>query len=497
MHNQATRTGSLSRVTHVLQWINGQEVPATGGATLPLVEPATGQAYGTLAAGTATDVDRAAQAAHAALDEWRARPPADRAALLERLASLVEDNLDSLALAECVDAGKPLELARTVEIPRAAANLRFFAQAMRDWRSTERLHMTGAESIVPRGAAGVAGCISPWNLPLYLFTWKIAPALAAGCTVVAKPSEETPVTAWMLGRLAQQAGFPPGVLNIVQGRGTDAGAAIVAHPLVTAITFTGGTETGRAIMRTAGPMFKRTALELGGKNPTVVLGDAHIEEALTGALRSAFTNQGQICLCGSRVLVQRSIFPAFAAEFVRRATLLRVGDPRDSATQQGALISRAHLAKVEAAVDRARQEGGTIACGGQRPSVGDLPEPCRGGFFYLPTVVLDLPMSSSTCQEEIFGPVVTLHAFDSDEHAIQLANECRYGLAASIWSGDHQRALRVAERIECGMVWINCWLLRDLRVPFGGVKQSGLGREGGLEALRFFTEPKAITWPHA
>ena len=484
-------------MTRVQQWIDGQECGAAQGGTLPLVDPATGQNVGTLPAGTEADVERAAAAAHAALPAWSSMQPAQRAHLLENLASLVEANLEQLAQAESADSGKPLALARQVEIPRAAANLRFFAGAVRAWHTQEELHMPGAHSLVTRHAAGVAACISPWNLPLYLFTWKIAPALAAGCTVVAKPSEETPVTAWMLGQLSAQAGLPRGVLNIVQGRGAQAGAAMVAHPRIPVITFTGGTQTGRAIMRTAGPMFKRTALELGGKNPAIVLADADLETAVAGTVRSAFTNQGQICLCGSRVLVAKPLYAQFVERFVERVRALRVGDPLDPATDQGALVSAAHLAKVEAAVAQARQEGGRILCGGSRVPRQDLPARCQGGFFHQPTVIEGLPMHAATCQEEIFGPVVTVHPFSTPEEAIQLANDSRYGLAASVWTRDHAAGMRVAAALECGIVWVNCWLVRDLRVPFGGTKESGLGREGGEEALRFFTEPKSVTWPDA
>jgi aminomuconate-semialdehyde/2-hydroxymuconate-6-semialdehyde dehydrogenase len=476
-------------------WIDGSARPAVSGAVMEIVEPATGRAFGRLAASGAADVDAAQAAAARAFPAWRDVGAAARAGALERLAALIERDLDRLASLESCDTGKPLSLARTVDIPRAAANFRFFAELVRRWTPDEDLSAPHAVSRILRRPVGVAGCISPWNLPLYLFTWKVAPALAAGCTVVAKPSEETPLTAAALGELSREAGFPPGVLNIVQGRGAECGAAIVAHPGIPTISFTGGTETGARIMSVAGPMFKSVALELGGKNPTIVLDDADLDAAVAGAVRAAFQNQGQICLCGSRVLVARDLYPRFRDAFVERARALRIGDPLDPATEQGSLVSEAHRAKVSAAVERARAEGGRVLCGGRAPDPASLPERVRGGAYYLPTVVEGLPMACATNQEEIFGPVATIQPFDGDEDAVRLANESAFGLAASVWTGDHARGMRVAERLECGIVWINAWLLRDLRVPFGGMKRSGLGREGGDEALRFFTEPKSITWP--
>jgi aminomuconate-semialdehyde/2-hydroxymuconate-6-semialdehyde dehydrogenase len=476
-------------------WIDGAPRPAADGRTLPVVEPATGRVISQLAASGAVDVHAAQAAAARAFPAWRALGAAGRAERLERLAALVERDLDRLAALESADSGKPLALARTVDIPRAAANLRFFAEAVRAWRPDEDLRAPHAASRVIRRPSGVAGCISPWNLPLYLFTWKVAPALAAGCTVVGKPSEETPLTAAAFAELSAEAGFLPGVLNVVQGRGGECGAAIVAHPGIPTISFTGGTETGARIMSVAGPMFKNVALELGGKNPTVVLDDADLDAAVAGAVRAAFQNQGQICLCGSRVLVARALYARFREAFVERARALRLGDPLDAATEQGSLVSEAHRTKVSAAVDRARAEGGRVLCGGHAPDPGSLPERVRGGAYYLPTVIEGLPMDCATNQEEIFGPVATIQPFDGDDDAVRLANQSAFGLAASVWSGDHARAMRVAEALESGIVWINAWLLRDLRVPFGGVKRSGLGREGGDEALRFFTEPKSITWP--
>ena len=476
-------------------WIDGSARPAASGAVMEIVEPATGRAFGSLAASGAADVDAAQAAAARAFPASRDVGAAARAGALERLAALVERDLDRLAFLESCDTGKPLSLARTVDIPRAAANFRFFAELVRRWTPDEDLSAPHAVSRILRRPVGVAGCISPWNLPLYLFTWKVAPALAAGCTVVAKPSEETPLTAAALGELSREAGFPPGVLNIVQGRGAECGAAIVAHPGIPVISFTGGTETGARIMSVAGPMFKTVALELGGKNPTIVFGDADVDQAVAGAVNAAFRNQGQICLCGSRILVERSIYPRVRDAVVARASALRLGDPLDDATEQGSLVSAAHRSKVAAAVERARAEGGRILCGGGPPDPATLPERVRGGAFFRPTVIEGLPMDCATNQEEIFGPVVTIQPFEGEAEAVALANASTYGLAASIWTADRARAMRVAEQVECGIVWINTWMLRDLRVPFGGMKRSGVGREGGEDALRLFTEPKSVTWP--
>ena len=345
---------------------------------------------------------------------------------------------------------------------------------------------------VLRQPVGVVGLISPWNLPLYLLSWKIAPALACGNTAVCKPSEMTPMTAFLLSKLAIEAGVPPGVLNIVHGTGARAGSALVAHPRVKAISFTGGTTTGRAISAVAAPMFKKLSLELGGKNPTIVFGDVDVEEVAAQAVRAAFSNQGQICLCGSRLLIERSIYPAFLAKFVALTTALRQGDPLDELTEQGALVSAAHLEKVRSYIDIGRSEGGKVECGGEPPARGELPERCRGGYFLKPTVITGVGPGCRVMQEEIFGPVVCVVPFADEREAIEIANSTAYGLSASVWTRDEARARRVAERLESGTVWINCWLLRDLRVPFGGVKQSGVGREGGEEAMRFFTEAKTV-----
>lgn len=480
--------------------VGADHVAASDGATIENVEPATGAAWGTLPAGTAADVDRAVDAARKAFPAWSRTSPAERAEVLERIADGIEARLDELAALEATDSGKPYGLARTVDIPRAAVNFRFFAGAIGHGR--DEAYVTGgggggevgappfeALNVVLRRPRGVAGCISPWNLPLYLFTWKIVPALATGNTVVAKPSEVTPRTAHELGRIALEAGLPPGVLNIVHGLGPAVGRRIVEHPDVPAISFTGGTATGARIAAAAAPHFKKLSLELGGKNPTIVFADADLDEAVDVAVRAAFGNQGQICLCGSRLLVERAVADEVTERVIERAGRIRCGDPLDPRTRFGALVSRDHHAKVTAAIERARTESGTV-------HGGAVPEPpserCAGGAFVEPAVVTGLGPDAATNTEEIFGPVVSIQSFENEAEAIALANHVRYGLSASIWTRDLDRAWRVAAAVEAGIAWVNCWMLRDLRTPFGGMKQSGVGREGGDEALKFFTEPTNV-----
>ncbi len=479
----------LGCVQHFDHFIGGRFEPSADGRRMEVEEPASGGVYASLAAGGVADVDRAIAAAHGALEDWGRAGAESRAACLDRLADLVKRDAEALARAESVDSGKPISLARSVEIPRAQTNLRFFAQQVRRWNEQVLTLESGARSRVLRRPLGVAACISPWNLPLYLFTWKIAPALAAGCTVVAKPSEVTPATATMLAALAQEAGFPAGVLNVVHGRGAETGAALVAHPGIAAITFTGGTTTGEQIARDAAPRFRRLSLELGGKNAAIVFADA-AEQSLDTLVRASFQNQGQICLCASRLLVERCAFESLTRAFVGRVRALRLGDPLDESTEQGALVSAAHLAKVESAVTRARAEGGKLECGGRRPS--ELPTRCSGGYFFEPTVFTGLGPDCVTNQEEIFGPVVSIMPFDSEDEAVAIANGTRYGLAASVFCADSGRANRVAARLDVGTVWVNCWLVRDLRAPFGGWKDSGVGREGGDDALRFFAESTTV-----
>ncbi|MBX3382185.1 MAG: aldehyde dehydrogenase [Phycisphaeraceae bacterium] len=483
----------------LLNYIGGRFVPAASGQTLPVEEPATARVYATTPDSGPEDINAAADAALGAFPAWRALPSCERAAYLLRLADLIDETSERLAHAESRDTGKPISLARRVDIPRAAANLRYFANAVQhasgEFHDFDGGGIPGGRPAINytlRRPRGVAGCISPWNLPLYLLTWKIAPALATGNTVVAKPSEVTPATASLLCELAAQAGLPPGVLNIVHGGGPTAGAALVQHPRVPTITFTGSTGVGRWIAGAAGTMLKRVSLELGGKNPFIIFDDAPIEDALDTAARAAFTNQGQICLCGSRVLVHESRFEEAVRGLARRARALRVGDPADDATQFGALTSAPHLAKVAKYVERAAAQGGVLHCGGARTPAADLPARCADGWFYQPTVISGLSPACDVEQEEIFGPVVTLQPFRDEAQALRLANGTPYGLAATIFTQDLSRAHRVAEALHAGIVWINCWMVRDLRTPFGGMKESGVGREGGAEALRFFTEPKNV-----
>ena len=462
--------------------------PPINGAYLPNVAPATGEVYGEIPDSGAEDVERAIAAAKKAFPLWSNLTAAERSTHMLRVSQRIEERLDELAAAESKDNGKPVKLATRVDIPRARDNFAFYATAI--LHDASESHDMGAQGFnyTLRRPIGVVACISPWNLPLYLFTWKIAPALAAGNTVVAKPSEVTPATAYLLSEILDEVGFPAGVLNIVHGTGPNVGEPLVSHPDVPVISFTGGTATGARISSVAAPMFKKLSLELGGKNPNVIFADCNFDKMLRTTLQSSFANQGQICLCGSRILVERPLYDHFVAAFVEKVKALKVGRPDDPATQVGAVVSKDHQAKILHYIQLAQEEGGTVECGGQAL----YPEGAEGGFYVAPTVITGLSMGCRTNQEEIFGPVVTIQAFDSEEEALALANATKYGLAATVWTENLKRAHRVAADIHSGIVWVNNWLVRDLRTPFGGVKASGIGREGGFEALRFFTEPKNV-----
>jgi aminomuconate-semialdehyde/2-hydroxymuconate-6-semialdehyde dehydrogenase len=474
---------------HIKNYINGQLVAPVSNAYLDNYCPATGKIYSHIPDSDEKDVELAYQAAKAAFPMWSVMPKEKRSAYLLAIAALIEKNLDRLALAESIDNGKPVKLAKIVDIPRAAANFHFYGTGILHYASNAHTMEGNAVNYTLRQPVGVAGCISPWNLPLYLFSWKIAPALAAGCTVVAKPSEVTPMTAFLLSEICIEAGLPPGVLNIVHGLGGKVGNAIVGHKDIPLISFTGGTVTGKHIASVAAPMFKKLSLELGGKNPNIIFADCDYEKMLSTTIQSSFSNQGEICLCGSRIFVERKLYDQFKKDFVERARRLVIGDPANEKTKMGAIVSKPHFEKILSYIELAKKEGGKILYGGNPVTVsGEF----SGGWFIEPTVIEGLAYDCRTNQEEIFGPVVTITPFDTEEEALMMANSTVYGLASVLWTNNLSRAHRIAEKIHAGIVWINCWLLRDLRTPFGGVKASGVGREGGFEALDFFTEPKNV-----
>jgi len=453
------------------------------------INPATGEIFCQIPDSNEKDIAIAISAAKRAFPAWSVTPAEERFKILNRIATLIDEHSDEMALAETTDTGKPLWLSKRVDIPRASANFRFFATGIMHFAAESHAMENKAINYTLRQPLGIVGCISPWNLPLYLFTWKIAPALAAGNCVIAKPSEVTPVTAFLLSPLCKEVGLPDGVLNIVHGQGSTTGEAIVKHPDVKAISFTGSTRAGARIASIAAPMFKKLSLELGGKNPNIIFADCNWEKMLKTTVQSSFSNQGQICLCGSRIIIEETIYDRFKKEFLGQVRQLKVGDPLEDSSKQGALVSQQHFEKVMKAIDIAKQEGGTILCGGNAVK---LEGRCANGYFIEPTVIEALGSECQTNTEEIFGPVVTLQKFKKEEEALQLANACSYGLSASIWTQDISCANRVAAKVEAGIVWVNCWLLRDLRTPFGGTKNSGVGREGGWEALRFFTEAKNV-----
>jgi aminomuconate-semialdehyde/2-hydroxymuconate-6-semialdehyde dehydrogenase len=470
-------------------YIDGQLIAPCNNQFLDNYEPATGKVYSLIPNSSNEDIELAVSAAKRAFPLWSKIGIQERSKILLKISSLIENHLTAFAEAESIDNGKPLKLASTVDIPRAVDNFHFFATAIEHFASESHFMENTAINYTLRRPIGIVGCISPWNLPLYLFTWKIAPALAAGNCVIAKPSEITPMTAYMLSKICIEAGLPAGVLNIVHGLGPTAGQAMVEHPEIKAISFTGGTTTGRRLAATAAPMFKKLSLELGGKNANIIFDDCDFENTLKTTVHSSFANQGQICLCGSRIFVQKGIYEKFKNAFVEKVKQLKIGDPSTD-VNIGAIVSKQHQEKIVSYIALAKEEGGKILCGGEiyQPD-GDR---CKEGYFIAPTIIEGLRYDCRTNQEEIFGPVVTITTFDTEEEVLKMANSTEYGLACTIWTSELNKAHRMAERMESGIVWINCWLLRDLRTPFGGVKNSGVGREGGWEALRFFTEAKNV-----
>ncbi len=470
-------------------FINGTYQEPTTGKYIENYEPATGKVYCMTPNSGAEDVELAVKAAEKAYPIWSKMSNDERSKILVRLSEGIENRMDEFVKAESKDNGKPIALAAHVDIPRAVSNFHFFATAILHYAS-ESHNMEGVGiNYTLRKPLGIVGCISPWNLPLYLFSWKIAPALAAGNCVIAKPSEVTPYTAYLLGQVAKDAGMPDGVLNILHGEGSAVGDAIVKHPKIKAISFTGGTKTGEYIARTAAPMFKKLSLELGGKNPNIIFADCDWKEMMSTTLRSSFANQGQICLCGSRIFVQREVYDKFKEEFVSKVDKTVVSHPDDPKAKLGAVVSKSHMEKVLSYVKIAEEDGGIILTGGKQVK---LEAPYENGYYLRPTVIEGLSFDCRANQEEIFGPVVTITPFDTEEEVLMMANSTEYGLSATLWTSDLKRAHRMANELQAGIIWINAWLIRDLRTPFGGVKASGVGREGGWEALRFFTEPKNV-----
>ncbi|MEM9885052.1 MAG: aldehyde dehydrogenase [Bacteroidota bacterium] len=472
---------------HLHNYINGELVPPVHGSYLDVFDPSKGEIYAKVPDSDSSDVEESVLAASEAFATWAARSVQERSRILMKIADLIEVNLDRLATAESLDNGKPIHLAKKIDIPRASENFRFFAQAITQF-STQAHEMTDAINYTLRQALGVVGTISPWNLPLYLFSWKIAPALAAGNCVLAKPSEVTPMTAYLLSKICMEAGLPKGVLNIIHGKGTKVGTAMSKHPRIKAISFTGSTRVGKAIAEVASPMFKKVSLEMGGKNPNIIFADCNYEKMLSTTIRSSFANQGQICLCGSRIFVEQSIYEQFKLDFVESSKALKVGHPSNPSSDLGAIVSKAHYEKIHAYMDLAKAEGGNILAGGKAV----FPKSYEKGWYIAPTIIEGLAYNCRTNQEEIFGPVVSITPFETEEEVLFYANSTPYGLSCTIWTENISRANRMARDIQAGVVWINTWLHRDLRTPFGGMKRSGVGREGGFEALRFFTEPKNV-----
>ncbi len=474
---------------HLKNFIGGNYIEPLDKNYFDNINPATGDVISKIPASKDADVALAIEAAKRVFHSWSNSTLESRFKILNKIAEGIESKLDELALAETIDTGKAIRHAQQIDIPRAASNFRFFATAAMQFASESHEMPGQAINYTLRQPIGIVGCISPWNLPLYLFTWKIAPALATGNCVIAKPSEFSPTTAYLLGEICNEAGLPGGVLNILQGYGNEAGEAIVTHPEIKAISFTGGTKTGAHIASVAAPKFKKLSLELGGKNPCLIFADCDYEKIVKQVIRLAFSNSGQICLCGSRILIEENIYEQFKTDLVNEVSKLIPSDPEDASSKMGSLISEQHQQKVLSYIELAKSEGGNLLCGGGSFKVEGR---CSNGYFILPTVFEGLKPDSRCNMEEIFGPVISLQSFKNEEEAIQLANQSHYGLASTVWTQNLSRAHRVSHNLKTGIVWVNCWLMRDLRTPFGGMNDSGVGREGGWEAMRFFTEAKNV-----
>ena len=476
-------------IDRIYNFIGGHFVPPRSDKFIKVYEPATGMIYAEVSNSNSNDIEDAYTSAESAFPSWSKLPIQKRAEFLNRIADGIESRIDEFAEYESRDTGKPIALARAVDIPRAISNFRFFASYGPTFKFEGSLDNKTSQNKIIRSPLGVVGCISPWNLPLYLFTWKIVPALIMGNTVIAKPSEITPFTAYMLGQICKNAFLPKGVINIIHGSGQLTGNPLVAHPKIKAISFTGGTLTGASIAKKAAPSFKKVSLEMGGKNPAIIFEDCDYKKMLETIVRSSFSNQGQICLCSSRLLIEDSIYEKFKLDFVEKVSDLVIGDPENIDTQFGSISSRSHFKKILNYIEKAKKEGARILSGGNSIKFAGR---CKRGWFIEPTVIEGLDNLSVLNQEEIFGPVVTLQSFRSEGMAIKIANEIDYGLSATIWTKDKEKGQRLANKIDAGVIWVNCWMVRDLRTPFGGMKRSGLGREGGEEALKFFTEQKNI-----
>ncbi len=487
--NSVVKSGAKLKEVH--HFIGGEFVPGESAETFESFSPGTGKPHARVALGTARDVDRAVSAAlDAQKGPWARMAMKERCQILRRIGDLILENKEALAVAESTDNGKPLSGSLEGDIPRSAMNFHFFSEFAASHVEEAFTVSDSERHVAVREPLGVCGLITPWNLPLYLATWKIAPALAMGNTIVLKPAEWTPYSAFLFADLARQAGLPPGVFNIVHGFGADgAGEALTRHKDVKSISFTGETSTGKAIMMAAAPTLKKLSFELGGKGANIIFDDANLDEAIPTAVRAAFRNQGQICLAGSRLFVQRKVYDQVVEKMVERVKSIKVGDPLSRDSQMGALVSREHMEKVLSYIAIGKQEG-KLLCGGERLS--ELGE----GYFLSPSVFVDLKTDSRFLQEEIFGPTLPILPFDDEEEAAAMANDSPYGLSASVWSQDIDRLQRMSNRIKAGMIWINTWFARDLRTPFGGQKSSGLGREGGRYSLEFFSEAKTISYKY-